>query len=208
MTNLKPMTRAAWLAATLAVIALVTILSPVEQTLGASIRLVYFHGAWVWAGLITFGLAAAAGLAGLLLRKSIWPSWSSAFGRAGLIFWLTYLPMSLLVMKIYWGGLFLDEPRWRIPFTFGIVAVLLQVGLWLLNSPLLTSLGNLVFGAALWWSLGRADNVLHPDSPVFTSNSIRIQAFFVVLVILSMLFSLQAAAWIHAARAAKQSQAA
>jgi hypothetical protein len=191
--------RLAGLALTLAVIALVTLFAPLEQTLGSGMRLVYFHGAWVWAGMITFGLAALAGLAGLLLDGG-WPGWSLALGRSGLFFWLTYLPMSLWVMQIFWGGLFLDEPRWRIPFAFGVVAVLLQAGLALLGSARLAALGNLVFGAALLWSLGRAEAVLHPDSPVFTSNSLRIKVFFVMLVALSLLFSAQLAVWLEKSR--------
>lgn len=185
------------LVATLALILLVTAFSPIEQTLGESIRVVYFHGAWVWAGLISFGLAGLAGLLGLALRQG-WPRWSLALGRTGLFFWLTYLPMSLWVMQLFWGGFYFDEPRWRVPFTFAVVAVLLQVGLWLLNSPdVLVSLGNLGFGAALWWNTLQAESVLHPDSPVMNSNSPRIQIFFAVLVILSLIFGGQLAAWLH-----------
>lgn len=188
--------RLAALAGTLFLIALVTALSPIEQTLGAGIRIVYFHGAWVWAGLLTFAAAALAGLAGLMARR--WARWSLALGRAGLFFWLTYLPMSLWVMQRFWGGLFFDEPRWRVPFTFAVVAVLLQVGLWLLgNPPLLTSLGNLGFGAALWWSTLGAEAILHPESPVFGSGSLRIQVFFVALVLLSLLFGAQLAALLN-----------
>lgn len=193
----KPLTRLAGLAMTLAAVAVITALAPIEQTLGANIRIVYFHGAWVWAGMITFGLAALAGLAGLFLPESAWPEWSLALGRSGLFFWLTYLPMSLWVMRLFWGGFYFDEPRWRIPFTFAIVAVLLQIGLAVIDQPRLTSLGNLVFGVALLVSLRTAGNILHPDSPVFSSNSIRIRVFFVGLVALSMLFSAQLAAWLR-----------
>lgn len=190
-------TRLLGLAATLAAILLVTALSPIEQTLGESIRVVYFHGAWVWAGLITFGLAALSGLLGLALRRG-WPRWSLALGRTGLFFWLTYLPMSLWVMQMFWGGFYFDEPRWRVPFTFAVVAVLLQAGLWLLNAPdVLTCLGNLGFGAALWWNTLQAESVLHPESPVMDSNSPRIQVFFAVLVILSLGFGAQLAALLH-----------
>lgn len=190
-------TRLLGMAATLAVILLVTALSPIEQTLGESIRIVYFHGAWVWAGLISFGLAALAGLLGLVLRRG-WPRWSLALGRTGLFFWLTYLPMSLWVMQLFWGGFYFDEPRWRVPFTFAVVAVLLQAGLWLLNAPNgITCLGNLGFGAALWWNTLGVEAVLHPESPVMNSNSPRIQAFFAVLVLLSLLFGGQLAALLH-----------
>jgi len=183
------MKTAAPLIAVLALTALTASLAPVEKTMGESARLVYFHGAWVRAGLITFAAAALAGALGLAVRGlRAAAGWSLALGRAGLFFWLTYLPMSLLIMQIYWGGLFLDEPRWRIPFAFGVAAVLLQIGLAVMRTPWITCLGNLIFGAALWVSLARADEILHPDSPVFQSGSTSIQGFFVALVLLSLLF--------------------
>lgn len=194
------------LAATLAAIALVAAVSPLEQTLGAGIRLVYFHGAWVWAGIVVYGLAALTGLAGLGWRRAA-AQWSLALGRTGLIFWLTYLPLSLLVMQLFWGGLFLDEPRWRIPFTFGVVGVLLQIGLAVINHDLLTGAGNFLFGAALYWNLLRADSVLHPDSPVFNSGSLRIQVFFVLLLALSLLFAAQLVMWMRSARQTNSSTA-
>ncbi len=186
---------------------LVAAFAPLERTLGANVRIVYIHGAWVWAGKVAFGLAALAGLTGLLglaLRRwNGWTGWSLALGRTGLLFWLTYLPMSLLVMQLNWGGVFFDEPRFRIPLTFGIVGVLLQAGLAVMNTAWLTNLGNLLFGAALWWQLGGIENVLHPDSPIFTSEAVRIQVFFVLLLVLALLFGAQFAIWLHR----RQSQA-
>lgn len=187
-----------------ALIALVTALVPLERTLGANIRLVYFHGAWVWAGKLAFGAAAVAGLGGLVLRrwqKPAWaahlPSWTLALGRTGLFFWATYLPMSLLVMQLNWGGLFLDEPRFRVPLTFGIVGLLLQAGYFFLDQPDLICLGSLVFGVALWLALGEITNVLHPDSPVLTSDSLLLQLFFVTLLVLSVLIGWQITRWLY-----------
>lgn len=182
--------RAIWgsLLITLVLIVLVTALSPLERTLGDRARLVYFHGAWVWTGKLAFGVAALTGLIGLLRRSPLWQRISLALGRAGLVFWLTYLPLSLYVQQVNWGGIFWDEPRWRIPLMFGVVGVLLQAGLWLMEDLRLASVANLVFGVALWWSLGTIQNVLHPDSPIAQSNSLQIQLFFVALVVLSVIF--------------------
>ena len=171
----------------LAVTGLVTFFGPAERTLGANLRLVVLHGAWVWAGKVAFALAGLAGLGGLLFFKRLGlAGWSLALGRTGLAFWLTYLPMSLLVMQLNWGGLFFDEPRWQVPFTFGVVAVLLQAGLAVLRIDWLTCTANLAFGVALWTALGNAGNILHPDSPIFGSDSTRIQFFFIILFILSL----------------------
>lgn len=185
----------------LLVFGLVAAFAPLERTLGANARIVYAHGAWVWSGKVAFALAALAGLAGLagmlLKRWRGWTIWSLALGRTGLFFWLTYLPMSLLVMQLNWGGVFFDEPRFRIPLTFGIVGLLLQVGLAILSTGWITNLANLLFGAALWWQLGGIENVLHPDSPIFDSNSRLIQVFFIFLFLLALLFGAQVAVWLR-----------
>ncbi len=178
---------------TLALIFIVIALVPPEQSLGSSLWLILLHGAWVWAGLLIFAAAAFTGLAALLTRWTGWQAWSRALGLTGLGFWLTYLPMSLLVMQVGWGGLFFDEPRWRIPFTFAVVGTLLQLGLFLLDHARLASLGNLLFGAALWARLFTVGNVLHPDSPVGQSGSIHIQAAFGALLALAVFLGLQIA---------------
>jgi hypothetical protein len=169
-------------------IALVTWFSPLERTLGENARLVYFHGAWVWAGKIAFGAAAIAGLVGLAGRSHNWKRYSRALGFTGMAFWLTYLPLSLYVQQVNWGGIFWDEPRWRVPLMFGIAGLVLQIGLALVDDLRATSAANLVFGAALWWSLGTIQNVLHPDSPILQSNAVNIQIFFALLLVFSIVF--------------------
>lgn len=192
-TAIQPQTRSrrhlTWigLVVTIIVIAVITAFGPAERTLGENLRLVVLHGAWVWAGKLLFAAAALAGLLGLILPKSLWSNLSLALGRSGLLFWLTYLPMSLIVQLQNWGGIFWDEPRWRVPLTFGVVGLLLQMGLWVLNQPRLTNLANLLFGITLWWQLGGITNVLHPDSPIFGSSASGIQLFFVVLLVLTLL---------------------
>ncbi len=185
----KP-TRPLWIGLLLAglAIALITWLSPLERTLGDRARLVYFHGAWVWAGKVAFAAAAMAGLVGLTRRSAIWQRTSRALGYTGMIFWLTYLPLSLYVQQVNWGGIFWDEPRWRVPLMFGIAGLALQIGLALMNDLRLTSAANLIFGVALWWSLGSINNVLHPDSPIFQSNAVDIQVFFTLLLVFSIAF--------------------
>ena len=180
-----------WLIITIAAIVVLTALGPIERTLGENLRLVVLHGAWVWTGKILFAAAALAGLAGLLLPRSFWSILSLVLGRAGLLFWLTYLPMSLIVQMQNWGGIFWDEPRWRVPFTFGVVGLLLQFGLWVINQSRVTDLANLVFGVVLWWQLGAITNILHPDSPIFGSDSTGIQFFFLVLLGLTLFAAAQ-----------------
>jgi hypothetical protein len=176
------------LLATAVLLAFTTAASPAERVLGAQARLVYFHGAWVWAGKIAFGAAAAAGLVGLIRKSSFWQRLSLILGWTGMIFWVTYLPLSFWVQQANWGGIFWDEPRLRVPLMFGVAGLLLQVGLFLLEDLRLVSVVNLLFGAALWYFLGTIQNVLHPDSPILLSNAGDIQLFFFLLVGLSIIF--------------------
>ena len=171
---------------TVIVIALMTLFGPEEKSLGSNVRLVYLHGAWVLAAEVAFIAAALAGLLGLILRKDIFHDWSAALGRTGIVFWLTYLPLSLFAMQANWNGLFLAEPRFRLAIIFAITGVLLQLGLWLFNISWLTSLANILYIITLRVVFSSAQNVMHPPpSPIFNSGLWNIILFFVGLNILA-----------------------
>jgi hypothetical protein len=153
---------------------------------------VYFHGAWVWAALLAFLQAALAGLSGLVTRQKSVHEWSRAWGRTAIIYWIAFLPMSIVVMQTGWNGLFLDEPRWRVSISFAVVGLLLQIGLSLF--PLVwTSVGNLVFGLALAVGMTSVDAILHPEAPVLRSEDNTIRLFFVGLLLLLLLAAWQLA---------------
>lgn len=155
---------------------------PGERLLGRSVGLVYLHGAWVWTALAAYASAAVAGLAGVLRRSSIWPRWSLALGQAGTIFWITYLPLSLVAMRATWGGLYLAEPRWRLGVNFALTALMVQAAILLIGRPILAGAINTVFFLVLALSLASAPAVLHPASPVFGSGSPAIMAAFLVIL--------------------------
>ena len=186
-----------WLALSLFAIAGFTSFGPAERSLGANVRVVYLHGAWVWAALIAFMAAAGAGLAGLLTGRAALHRWSLALGRTGLAFWITYLPISLWAMQTNWNGLFLAEPRWRMALAFAVGGLLLQIGLTLVENPVWASIGNLVYVAALLLSLATTEQVMHPPSPVLTSDAWRIQLFFAGLLVLTVLAAWQVARWLY-----------
>jgi hypothetical protein len=186
-----------WFPITLVAILLLAAVSPEERSLGANVRLVYLHGAWVWAALALFLAAGLTGLAGLVRRRTFWGSWSLALGRAGLIFWIVYLPLSLLTMQANWNGLFLVEPRWRLAAVFALGGLALQIGLTIVNEPLWISAGNFFYAVALFWSLARTEQVMHPASPIFNSEATTIQLFFVGLVLLTLLAAWQVTRWLY-----------
>jgi hypothetical protein len=172
--------------ATVLVIAVLALFGPEEQSLGSNVRIVYLHGAWVLAAEVAFAAAAVVGLLALVMRRERLHQWSAALGRTGIIFWLTYLPLSLWAMEANWNGLFLAEPRFRLALTFAIVGTLMQIGLWLVNMNWVASLANLIFFVALRVVFSTASNVMHPPpSPIFSSGLWNIIAFFIVLNVLA-----------------------
>jgi len=184
-----------WFFITIIVIVFLTTLGPAEHSLGTHIRIVYLHGAWVWASITIFSLSAACGGIGLLTHRKAFHCWSNAFGRTGLFLWITYLPLSLWAMQTNWNGLFLAEPRWRLALVFAISGVLLQVGLSLANKPVLTSVLNIAYFISLVAAIQNTSNVMHPASPIVNSSAWKIQLFFASLVLLTLIAALQMARW-------------
>lgn len=182
-----------WLAACLIGIGLLTAIGPAERSLGTNVRVVYLHGAWVWAALAAFAGAAAVGLAGLLRRRADWQGWSRALGRAGLLFWITYLPISLWAMETNWNGLFLAEPRWRLALVFAVGGLLLQAGVAIMGEPAWAAAANVLFLLALGLALATTENVMHPPAPILNSDARRIQIYFLGLLLLTVLAAGQVA---------------
>jgi len=183
----KPKTNISLFIAFVILIAIIALFGPEEQSLGSNVRIVYLHGAWVVTAEIALTLAGLSGATALITRREVFHRWSAALGRTGIFFWFTYLPLSLWAMEANWNGLFLAEPRFRIALVFAITGVLLQIGLWLMDTDWITSLANLVFITVLRVTFATTANVLHPPpSPIFNSGNYMIIGFFVTLIVLSL----------------------
>jgi hypothetical protein len=178
-------------------IALLALFGPEEQSLGSNVRIVYLHGAWVLAAELAFVAAALAGLVALITKRDAFHHWSAALGRTGIFFWITYLPLSLWAMQSNWNGLFLSEPRFRLAVIFAVTGLLLQVGLWLINTNWITSAANIIFIVVLRVIFASADNVMHPPpSPIFNSGNFTIIGFFLALITLTMLAAFFLTRWL------------
>jgi hypothetical protein len=177
-------------------IAVIVNFGPSERTLGTNVRLVYLHGAWVWTALISYGFAALFGILGLAMTRINFHTWSVSFGRVATFFWITYLPISLWTMQANWNGIFLAEPRWRLAFDFAVTGIFLQLAIPLLKRPDWASVINILFLVTLLFSLTQTEQIMHPPSPIMSSNSITIQAFFLGLLIMCLLSAWQLARWL------------
>jgi len=180
MKTNKPLKAAILTAALLFLLILIT---PIEKTLGTGLRLIYLHGAWVWVAMLGFLASAVAGIAAFVLKKPQLHFWSRAFGISGTCFWLIFLPFSLLIMQLYWNGIYLNEPRFRVPLNLAVTAVVLQIGLAFLPTQW-ASIGNILFAGALFYTMSQIGSVLHPESPIFSSNALGIQIYFLAILIL------------------------
>lgn len=184
-----------WFALTLIAIAVFTAAGPAEKSLGSNVRVVYLHGVWVWAALAAFLAAALTGLVGLIVQNQRLHHWSRALGRTGLLFWITYIPISIWAMQTNWNGLFLAEPRFRLAVIFTLGGLMLQLGVTLLGDAAWASAGNLVYFMALMFALRSTQNVMHPPAPILNSDAWRIQVFFAGLLVLTLLAAWQTARW-------------
>ncbi len=174
-----------WMVVLFGVLLALMAVAPPERTLGENIRTVYLHGAWVWAALAAFLVAGGVGVAALALRKPRWHAWSRAWGRTGVLLWVTYLPLSLWAMQTNWNGLYLAEPRWRLGLIYAVTGLLLQVGLAFFPASW-ASAANALYIAALLWSLAHTEQVMHPPSPMLRGGSWAIHLTFVVAVALML----------------------
>ena len=68
---------------TVIVIALLALFGPEEKSLGANVRIVYLHGAWVLSAELVFVAAAFAGLIALITKRDDFHRWSAALGEPG-----------------------------------------------------------------------------------------------------------------------------
>jgi hypothetical protein len=181
---------------TMGAIAILTTISPAEKTLGEHVRIVYLHGAWVWTSLALFLAAGIFGILGLLTYKQKFHCWSGACGRSAVLFWVTYLPISMWAAQTNWNGIFLSEPRFRMAMIFAVAGILLQLGLVLIANPALTSSANILYTVALFFTLQSTENVMHPPSPMLQSNFSVIQMYFAALVVLMILSAWQITRWL------------
>lgn len=192
----RPKSPFLWFIVIVLAIAVLTVLGPEVKSLGSNVRIVYLHGAWVLTALVAFIAAGFMGLIGLLTRRPTAHSWSEALGRTAIVFWITYLPLSLWAMQTNWNGLFLAEPRFHVAIVFAAAGFVLQIGLSLVNRPAWTSLVNLAFAVALAYSLQGTGSILHPPpSPIFSSGIAVIEIFFILMNLLTLFAAYMLTRW-------------
>ncbi|HSJ54669.1 MAG TPA: hypothetical protein VLC52_13095 [Anaerolineae bacterium] len=181
--------------------------APAESRLGSVVKLVYVHGALVWAGLLTFSLAGVLGLVALLLRlagpstgrSAPWLRGARAAGVAALVVWIVYVLSSMAVTGLTWGQwIAWGEPRVQATAAILAAALVLNVVVHLADHPDLTALAQVLMGIAPWVVVSRAQAIRHPVDPIGGSTSTSIQGFYLLIVVTVAALALTLVAWLWA----------
>jgi hypothetical protein len=183
------------------------VLAPAESRLGNVVKLVYVHGALVWAGLFTFSVAGALGLVALLLRltgpwtarAAPWLRGARAAGLAALVVWVVYALSSMAVTGLTWGQwIAWGEPRVRATAAIMVAALALNLVVHLADHPGLTAVVQVLMGVAPWVVVSRAQAIRHPVDPIGGSTSTSIQGFYLLIVVTVAALALTLVAWLWA----------
>jgi len=177
--------------------ALILLLSPVEQTLGSGIRIVYLHVALIWVGMAGLLIAGLFGLAVATSPRLTWLSWLRASSWVAFGFFATGAIISLIAEIVNWGAIFWSEPRTTSILQILALAVIVQIASsWPLNVRLHGFL-HVALAGFMVWSTARAELVLHPDNPIGTSSSMGIRFGFYSLFVLFAIAALWLAFYIR-----------
>lgn len=175
-------------AASIAALAALLVFSPSEATLGSVVKLVYLHGALERVAAWAFAAAGLSGLVLLLARRPSLAPWTQALCETAILFWLAHFAVSVPAQIMAWGGINWREPRvvdalW----IAAISAVIYVVALWIAK-PVWWGLSGMASAVTLLVVLNGAVNVLHPLSPILTSDSAAIKLFYggIVLAVLGL----------------------
>lgn len=172
----------ALIAAGMGAVAAGVALVPPDKVLGGGVRLVFFHGAVIWTGIVMTVLAGIVGL-GLLLagrpgRSVVWRAQS-----LGAFFWTASLIISFPVMIRTWGGVMWNEPK--LLMSAEVVATVLVAWAAGLIADASRAIGafSVVAAVVMVVLLGVTPGAFHPDNPIMRSGDpLFIGSFFLVAV--------------------------
>lgn len=157
------------------------VLVPPDKVLGDNVRMVFFHGAVTWTGIVMTGLAGLLGFARLAFgRPGTSPVWRTL--SLATLFWTASLSISFPVMRSTWGGVLWNEPK--LLMSAEVVSTLLiawAVSL-LVGKPRLTAALSVAAALVMAILLLVTPGAFHPDNPIMNSGDARFIGSFVALV--------------------------
>ena len=166
------------LALVVLVAAVLVAIAPDEKTLGDGIKVVYVHVALTWTGMTGIVILSLLGLGVLLTGRPSLQDWAQKVGWVALVMFACGFLMSMLAAHIDWGAVFWTEPRLKFGANVIALTLIVQIlGGWL-TSIRLRGLLAIVPAVFMTYSVLTTQLVLHPQSPILTSDSRAIQFTF------------------------------
>ena len=165
--------------------------APAEATLGKAVKLVYVHAAMMWVGIGLISLGGIAGLLFLFFRNEAIIRWSSGSAVVGVALFALTGFLGAVTAKITWGGVFWAEPRMAMLGQIFFVAAVAAIAVRISGSKTIAGLANLGLGIITWVLIIRTERVIHPDSPIFRSDSTAIKVFPLLIAAMITIAGLQ-----------------
>lgn len=173
-------------------------LSPVERTLGQTIKLVYLHGALVRTAVLLFAVSLPLNGLALWQSRPAWVTWGKALAWTGTLTWLLHTLFSMITTYAAWG-LFIAwaEPRTRFTFVLAGVAVLCLAVAYLVEHDRFTALVLVLLAGLAVGLLPGLGFIQHPLDPIGTSSSAAIRLYYAVILLVMALLGGLTAAWLQ-----------
>ena len=124
-------------------LALILFYTPVEAVMGPVQKVFYFHVSAAWAGMLSFILAAAAGVGYLSTRRQWWDWLSLSAVEIGLVFGLIAILSGMIWAQPIWNTWWVWDPR----LTTTAIMVLIYLAYFILRSGLETPEARARLGA-------------------------------------------------------------
>jgi heme exporter protein C len=181
-----------------AVLVLILFFTPEEATMGAVQKIFYFHVAAAWAGMLSFIIAAAAGIGYLTSRHIKWDWLSLSAVEVGVVFGLVAIASGMIWAKPIWNDWWVWDPR----LTTTAIMEMLYLAYFILRSGLNTIEARARLGAVyaiisvvtvpLTFLSIRLFRTIHPvviaptTSAEFNMSPRMLVAFFASLIVFSI----------------------
>lgn len=173
-------------------VVILALLSPEEQTLGSMLRLVFVHAALMWVSFFMYTLAAVLSLLYLVGGKQSHFLWGESSVRTAMLILLVTGLLGLITAKITWGGIIWQEPRMAMLAKMLLASAFAFILSFVISKKIIAVV-NVLLGATIWWLLLGTQKIIHPNSPIFTSNSTAIKVFSLLIAFVLGIMALQIA---------------
>jgi hypothetical protein len=121
-----------------------------------------------------------------------------ALQKSAAVLWFINAVASTVPTYQAWGVLIAwDEPRTRATAAVVAASLLVYLATRWVNDRTFTAVFNVILAVATWLLIKGATLVVHPFDPIGTSSSSTYKGFFVALLVLVTLLTVQLTRWFH-----------